>query len=157
MSQCVCPLAGYCERHKVEKSERMHRHCQTRDDYFALWEAGRGPGQHQETNPKEDAKHAARISKSKQIRIAKSQALWAELHTQATPTPEWFADWLARIPRFGCTCRKDFQAIIEANPPRYDDFFAWSVEAHNSVNRKLGHKKLSLVEAAIIWLRREVL
>jgi hypothetical protein len=76
---------------------------------------------------------------------------WSGLHSKQDPNPEWFAGWLARIPRFGCTCRKDFQAIIEANPPRYDDFFAWSVEAHNAVNQKLNKPIMSLEDAAKIW------
>lgn len=45
MTDCVCPIAGYCERHKVNKSEHWHSLCQTRDKYFAAWEEGRGPGQ----------------------------------------------------------------------------------------------------------------
>lgn len=45
MTNCVCPVAGFCERHKVEKSEALHSLCQTRDNYFQAWEAGRGPRQ----------------------------------------------------------------------------------------------------------------
>jgi len=42
---CVCAEAGWCERHECQKPEHWHRLCQTRKDYFALWEEGRGPGQ----------------------------------------------------------------------------------------------------------------
>lgn len=42
---CVCAEPGWCERHNVLKSPHMHKLCQSRADYFALWESGRGPGQ----------------------------------------------------------------------------------------------------------------
>lgn len=45
MTDCTCPIAGYCARHRVDKTEHWHKLCQTRDDYRAAWDAGRGPGQ----------------------------------------------------------------------------------------------------------------
>lgn len=42
---CECPVAGFCERHKIHKHEAWHRLCQTRQDYFNAWEKGKGPGQ----------------------------------------------------------------------------------------------------------------
>jgi hypothetical protein len=42
---CDCPSAGFCPRHRCEKSAAGHQLCQTRPDYFQLWEDGRGPGQ----------------------------------------------------------------------------------------------------------------
>lgn len=44
--ECECTGPGWCERHKVRKSPHMWKLCQTRQDYFLMWEAGRGPGQH---------------------------------------------------------------------------------------------------------------
>lgn len=40
MSQCDCtiPDGGYCERHRMQKTPALVRLCQTRPDYFALWE-----------------------------------------------------------------------------------------------------------------------
>jgi hypothetical protein len=66
------------------------------------------------------------------------RSLWHELHIEQNPTPEWFAGWLARVPNFGCNCRSDFKKYLETNPPRYDDWYAWSVEAHNWVNARRG-------------------
>lgn len=63
--------------------------------------------------------------------------LWADLHKQESPTQEWFDDWLSRVPNFGCSCRKDFAEYLKTNPPRFDDFYVWSVEAHNWTNKKL--------------------
>jgi len=100
-----------------------------------------------------DRREAKRIANEARVekRHEASRQLWAELHSKQDPTPEWFAGWLARIPRFGCACRKDFEAIIEANPPRYDDLFAWSVEAHNAVNAKLNKPIMSLEDAVKVW------
>lgn len=44
-TDCVCPLAGYCNRHGVTKSAHLHRLCQTNQRYFDMWENCRGPGQ----------------------------------------------------------------------------------------------------------------
>jgi len=33
-TRCECPMATYCERHKINKTARMHELCQTRPDYF---------------------------------------------------------------------------------------------------------------------------
>jgi hypothetical protein len=45
MTGCDCPLAGYCERHRVDKTLHLHRLCQTNQRYYAAWEEGRGIGQ----------------------------------------------------------------------------------------------------------------
>lgn len=46
-SHCVCELAGYCERHKIEKSDYLHKMCMgiapTVDcgrKYWIAWEQG---------------------------------------------------------------------------------------------------------------------
>ena len=44
-NSCVCPLAGYCERHKINKGNTWHLLCQTHQGYFDAWEQGYGPGQ----------------------------------------------------------------------------------------------------------------
>jgi hypothetical protein len=45
MTGCVCQTSGYCERHGIFKPKHWHELCRSRDDYFAAWEAGQGPGQ----------------------------------------------------------------------------------------------------------------
>lgn len=40
---CTCTAPGLCPRHNCIKHAHYLRLCQTRPDYFALWEAGRGP------------------------------------------------------------------------------------------------------------------
>lgn len=141
---CSCPLAGYCERHRVEKGKHWHYLCQTRSDYRDKWDVGKGPGQN---NPELQVA----IQVARQTRVERGRKLWAELHTKQDATPEWFALWMQRVPSFGCGCRNAFAAIIAVNPPQYDDWFAWTVEAHNAVNDKLNKPQITIEEARTIW------
>lgn len=45
-TECECKAAGYCRRHKVEKTEHLVGLCRNNPAYFALWESGNGPGQY---------------------------------------------------------------------------------------------------------------
>lgn len=49
---CECPLAGYCNRHEMNKSLHYHKLCQNHNGYFDMWEKGRGPGQSKKPTPK---------------------------------------------------------------------------------------------------------
>lgn len=40
MTDCECKLAGWCNRHQRTKTDHLLHLCQTRDDYFNLWESG---------------------------------------------------------------------------------------------------------------------
>lgn len=42
-----CPIkdGGYCERHKVSKTNRWVQLCLTKEKYWKSWESGVGPGQ----------------------------------------------------------------------------------------------------------------
>jgi hypothetical protein len=44
-TNCECPLAGYCNRHGVNKTPHQHKLCQNHPTVFKAWEEGRGPGQ----------------------------------------------------------------------------------------------------------------
>lgn len=44
-TNCECAAPGWCERHQCKKHPHFHKLCQTRADYFELWEKGAGPGQ----------------------------------------------------------------------------------------------------------------
>ncbi len=69
---------------------------------------------------------------------ATGRELWAELHTSITL--ETLAKWEAKIPSFECRCRQFYDAWKVSNPPREADFFAWTIDLHNAVNRKLDGK-----------------
>ncbi len=80
--------------------------------------------------------------------------LWADLHRAAlsAPTAGAFAAFLgafrARVP---CgECRSHWSAWVEEHPPG-PDAFAWSVEAHNSVNARLGKPLLPVEQARALW------
>ena len=42
---CTCPLAGYCDKHHMNKNPHFHHLCQTNEKYFNMWERCVGPGQ----------------------------------------------------------------------------------------------------------------
>jgi len=48
-------------------------------------------------------------------------------------------------------CRQSFVEILQENPFRPEDPFAWSVEVHNLVNFKLGKPRVGLQEAYRVW------
>jgi hypothetical protein len=75
---------------------------------------------------------------------------WRELHTKRNATIEWLLDWIARIPP-GCGCGESFESILQRLPPRFDDWFAWTVEIHNQVNRKLSKPEITLEKAIELW------
>jgi hypothetical protein len=75
---------------------------------------------------------------------------WSELHNKQDATPEWLDDWVARIPKT-CGCGESFKSILLRVPPRFEDWFAWTVDVHNAVNEKLKKPKISLADARQIW------
>jgi len=123
---------GDCSRHKMFKHPTWVRLCQTKQDYFDAWERGTGPGQERNEATRQEQADA------RERQIERYHKLWRELHSEQNPTPEWFADWVARVPNFGCGCRSWLREYLRDNPPRFDDFYSWSVELHNAVNAKLG-------------------
>jgi len=81
-------------------------------------------------------------------------AKWRELHTAARNgllTPAWLAAFNAAIPPLACACRNHWRSVLAALPPPFaapaPEQFAWSWQAHNAVNAKLGKPPLTL-EAA---------
>jgi hypothetical protein len=83
-------------------------------------------------------------------------AMWGELHSWArtAPTEAEGAAWLAEFGRrVACgACREHWRALVVAFPPLWGaGLFAWSVQAHNQVNARLGRREWSLEEAAARW------
>lgn len=80
-------------------------------------------------------------------------ALWALLHARALTHTGTDSTWLdkfnARIPAY--CCGEDWHKWCAAHPPRWDDYFAWTVEAHNAVNVRLGKPTLGLAAAHALW------
>ncbi len=82
-----------------------------------------------------------------QTQVDLFHALWHELHSKQDPTTVWCEDWCKRVPRVGCGCQTWLADYLLANPPRYDDFFAYSVDLHNAVSAKLNKEKWTLERA----------
>lgn len=77
------------------------------------------------------------------------RSLWASLHRRALnvtgPDDAWLAAFANRLP---CgACRIHWQAAVKANPPDWNQYFAWTVQRHNEISARLG-KPLYTVEAA---------
>tara|TARA_R100000152_G_C6693512_1_gene124561 strand:+ start:177 stop:623 length:447 start_codon:yes stop_codon:yes gene_type:complete len=65
-TECECPMAGYCERHGVQKSKHLHTLCQNHQGYFNMWEQCRGPNQ----NPNDCL---PKVEKTKKIELQEEQ------------------------------------------------------------------------------------
>lgn len=92
---------------------------------------------------------AAERAKTEAERIALLRSLWLELHWQAALgklTPEWLDAFGPRIP---CgECKRHWHKIVEELPPVFGpESFAWTVEAHNRVNRTLGKPEFTMDDA----------
>ena len=74
---------------------------------------------------------------------------WRHLHTSQVDGMQ-FLDWLNEIPN-QCDCRKAFDALLETNPPRFDDWQRWTWEIHNAVNVKLNKPEVTWDDAAKLW------
>ena len=83
--------------------------------------------------------------------------LWKELHLRAlnfkgTDDTEFLKEFAKRIPRFtvGCACREHWKIILRSNPPKFGnngEYFAWSVNVHSIVSKKLGKPTYTVEEA----------
>lgn len=105
-------------------------------------------------NPEQFCQDWPGLVRSRSIQHASN--LWAELHRHALSHPEgtdwaWYNAWTDRIPKVGCSCRDNWRAWVSKNPPDFSNYFAWSVKAHNHVNRKLGKPDVSEELARRLW------
>lgn len=66
MTQCECPIAGFCKRHQINKTPLLHHKCQTDPNFWNAWESGRGPAIVQELDEK-------KLARKKKVEAAKSQ------------------------------------------------------------------------------------
>jgi hypothetical protein len=80
---------------------------------------------------------------------SKYAPLWQEWHTKENPTLGWIADWLNRVPK-NCNCGKSFSEWLAANKPDFDNWFEYSVDGHNFVNRKLKKIEYGPLDARLL-------
>ena len=84
--------------------------------------------------------------------------LWQEIHTRPLElkAPQDDSAYIARLlPRVPCgECRTHWKKLLAELPPDYsslDAYFAWTVNAHNRVNERLGKSVLTVEEARRHW------
>lgn len=72
MPDCTCQHASdgnrvWCERHQIWKTAHWVQLCQTRPEYRALWDAGRGPGQGYTPDPSVALQAAAGTARAEEL------------------------------------------------------------------------------------------
>ncbi|XZE18824.1 hypothetical protein SH449x_004129 [Pirellulaceae bacterium SH449] len=147
MTNCSCDLAGFCERHQINKTPRLVAACKANEVLFAEWEAGRGPGQNQVVDEESRLQIIAKRDKLRAI----GRQLWRELFLEVR-TRQDLCRWSRRIPRYGCDCKDFYESFLAANPPSDPVSFEWKHALKSAVNAKLGHVDLTLEEARVFWL-----
>jgi len=75
------------------------------------------------------------------VHTAIFQNLWHELHSEVR-TAEQFADWVKRVPSWGCTCSSWLREYVAANPPT-GDLREYGFYLHCAVNAKLSKPEFS--------------
>lgn len=119
----------------------------------------------------QDGEHAEVVRRSKLTRkqreadrLQRSRDWWLEFHLYAirnwdhwdeVDARKWFSQHELLIPRYGCSCRKNWKSLKVKLPPVFRsaaEFFDYTVEAHNRVNHELGKPQFP-VETALEWYR----
>lgn len=84
--------------------------------------------------------------------------LWSELHLRAlqhvgnADDTAWLVGYFGtRMKLPGCNCIKQWANLIYENPPRWDDYFNWSVEAHNTIRKRLNKRPVDVDTARKFW------
>ncbi len=85
--------------------------------------------------------------------------LWKELHlralerdhTTATQEQVFLTNWMSKIPVRGCKCGDSWFAWYRHNHPDFNNYFAWTVKAHNHVNEKLRKQSWTVEQAREHW------
>ena len=83
---------------------------------------------------------------------------WTPVHDGSIKDEKDLASWELTIPQYECGCRAFYSKYKTDNPPDFstpEAFFAWGVNLHNSVNRKLGKPELTIEEALSIWRKND--
>jgi hypothetical protein len=87
------------------------------------------------------------------------QELWAQIHQRGMRgllTHDFIEHVLSLLPAYGCQCNQHFLNLLAMHPVPYtgtaEEQFAWTVLAHNEVNRRLGKPEFSLEEARARWI-----
>jgi hypothetical protein len=143
---CECPVAGYCSRHKVDKTNHLWHLCRTKPEYFQAWEENRGPGQRNEG----DRKKRYRVVQSREELAVKGRKLWDDLFEKVHSFDD-LCEWSRGIPSYGCDCKSFYESFLRSNHPGNFVNFEWKHSLKSAVNAKLGKDNLDLVEALTVY------
>lgn len=85
--------------------------------------------------------------------------LWKDLHIRALQNDQtngvteqvFLTTWMSRIPVRGCKCSDHWFNWYRYNHPDFNNYFAWTVKAHNAVNQKLRKPRWTVEEAREYW------
>jgi hypothetical protein len=104
--------------------------------------------------PKANGVSQGRPSKSSSIVFTPLISPWIALHNGSIVDAAGLSEWETTIPQYECGCRAFYAKYKADNSPDFstpEAFFAWGVNLHNAVNRKLGKPELTIEEALSIW------
>lgn len=84
---------------------------------------------------------------------------WAVMHLAGRDADENYENydrflWLVRLIASNYKaeeCRNHFAEFLANYPPQRGLAFAWTIDAHNAVNRRQGRHELTLTEAEAVW------
>lgn len=128
----------------------MALHEETDPAFLAMRERLREKDAEDRAAATEGAKQAA-----KTVMAVHGPKLWRELHLRALTVAQGVDDsaWLGMfIGSLPCPdCRVHFAGIVTGHPPRWDEYFEWTVGVHNLVNATLGKPAFSLDEARAFY------
>ena len=98
---------------------------------------------------------AKRILMQSILHFPDGPKLWEELHRHAlahdaSDDSVWLADFEKRI-LGSCSCRREWKKDLVELPPRFNDYFAWTVDQHNRINARLGKPLMTVEEAQKRW------
>ena len=141
---CVCKLAGYCERHRIDKTQHLFKRCQD-GTFFDAWEAGRGPGQQVEAKATD-----SQIAERRRLVKELGRKAWDKLFSEVT-TAEELQLWEKTIPKYGCDCTQFYAMFKRDNPPGDVVLFEWKWRLKTAVNAKLCKPNLSLEDARKLY------
>ena len=144
MTNCECPVSGFCKRHNVEKTPHLWTLCRTKEEYFEAWEKNYGPGQLKSDFTKTRKKMAVRKINLKKI----GRKLWNNLFERVTNL-NLLSHWEKTIPNFSCECASFYYSWKKINPPEIINnqiSLYWKWKLKMAVNQKLQHPNISFEE-----------
>jgi hypothetical protein len=144
MTACECKLAGWCERHRRNKSDRAFELCQTDQRYFDSWESRKDGTEASQHRPTEEQQ------RQRELIAETGRKAWEALFRDVE-TIQDLCRWEKLIPRYGCNCEKFYQTFLLNNPPGATVSLEWKWMLKSAVNKKLGKPNLSIEDARALW------